>query len=71
VFPVDEVLNLRNFAGEHSSGPPVPWFEELAPADPNRMNTVEEIFSISSSQTGVSWSSSASDSKEDDPKESK
>ena len=31
------------------------------PADPHKMNTVEEIFSISSSLTCVSWSSSASD----------
>jgi hypothetical protein len=25
------------------------WKQELAPADPHRMNTVEEMFSISSS----------------------
>jgi hypothetical protein len=35
--------------------------QELAPADPHKMNTVEEIFSISSSITCVSGSSSASD----------
>ena len=62
---VEDVLHLRNLACEHSFGLPVPssWFEqEPAPAEPHKMNTlVEEIFYISSTQTCVCWSSSASD----------
>jgi hypothetical protein len=55
---VDDVLHLRNFGLVNTllvHQCQAPYLkQELGPADPHRMNTVEEIFSISSSLTCVS-----------------